>query len=264
MGNAGSSREKKDAKAITKKSVQAQKIERAHATGILSLKSCKLKQIPAEVFNIPTLHTLDLSQNAITDLPPHIAQLTALKTLKVDGNQLTRLPDMDSLVKLTNLVADNNALSSVGALPPSLVKLSLRNNNLAAIPSSVCALPSLETLDVAQNAISQLPNAMSQCVQLKDINLDHNQLEYISSVFVTCTKLTMLFARHNRLGPLSLAPEFLQQSAVNVMQLEGNPLTKLDLEAMEGAEAFMERRKLIKDKVIHTGLNTDVSLCGLD
>ncbi|CAK4068547.1 unnamed protein product [Aphanomyces euteiches] len=263
MGN-GSSREKKDAKAITKKSVQAQKIERARATGILSLKGCKLKQIPADVFAIPTLHTLDLSQNAITELPPQITELTALKTLKVDGNQLVELPDLSALVKLTTLAADNNTLTRIGALAPNLTKLTLRGNKLTTLPESVCTLTALETLDVAQNAIRDIPNSIGECVQLKEFNIDSNKLQYVPSALTQCTKLTSFFARHNELGPQSFAPEFLHGSAVNVMQLEGNPLTKLDLEAMDGAQAFMERRKILKDKEIHGGLSTDVSLCGLD
>ncbi|RHY04055.1 hypothetical protein DYB36_007394 [Aphanomyces astaci] len=265
MGNSGSSREKKDAKAITKKSVQAQKIERAHATGILSLKGCKLKQIPADVFSIPTLHTLDLSQNAIKELPSHITQLVALKTLKVDGNLLARVPDLSSLVKLNNFVADNNAIVAIDGLPTSLSKLSVRNNQLTSLPSCMSSLVGLETLDVAQNLIAELPPGIAECVQLKEVNVDHNRLQYVPSALVKCKKLTSLFARHNCLGPTqSFAPEFLVNSTVNVMQLEGNPLTKHDFEAMEGVSAFLERRKNLKDKEIHGGLSTDVSLCGLD
>ncbi|OQR84424.1 hypothetical protein ACHHYP_13392 [Achlya hypogyna] len=260
----GSSRERKDAKAIAKKSVQAQKLERAKATGILSLHGCKLKRIPDNVFGITKLTTLDLSGNEITEVPAVIAQLVHLKTLKLDSNQIEILPDLSPLVKLQTLVLDSNRLVSLPALPSTLMKISARNNRLSAFPSTIGALPSVEAVDLSNNDIASVPDSIAGCVALKEITLDDNQLTQLPPVLARCEKLTAIFARKNKLGPHSIAPVLLESSAVHIMQLEGNPMTKFDLEAMEGANAFIDRRKQLKDKELHGGLNTDVTLCGLD
>ncbi|EQC42208.1 hypothetical protein SDRG_01046 [Saprolegnia diclina VS20] len=264
MGQAGSNRAKKDAKAITKKSVQATKIERAKATGILSLHGCKLKRIPDDVFAIEKLNTLDLSNNELVEIPAAIGQLINLKTLKLDSNQLASLPDLSALTKLTNLVLDNNKLASLQALPPALIKLSARNNQLSGLPPSLCSLAHLEVVDVSQNQIASIPSAIASCLSLKELTLDDNRLSQLPTALSQCAKLKALCVRRNRLGPQSIAASILATSAVHIMQLEGNPMTKFDLEAMDGVDAFLLRRKELKDKELHGGLHTDVALCGLD
>ncbi|KDO35366.1 hypothetical protein SPRG_00215 [Saprolegnia parasitica CBS 223.65] len=264
MGQVGSNRAKKDAKAITKKSVQATKIERAKATGILSLHGCKLKRIPDDVFGIEKLNTLDLSNNELTEIPAAIGQLINLKTLKLDSNQLSSLPDLSALTKLTNLVLDNNKLATLQALPMGLTKLSARNNQLLALPPTLCCLSQLESVDVSQNQISSIPSAIASCSSLKELTLDDNRIAQLPDALAQCPKLKALVVRRNRLGPQSIAASILAASAVHIMQLEGNPMSKFDLEAMDGVDAFLLRRKELKDKELHGGLNTDVTLCGLD
>ncbi|OQS02007.1 hypothetical protein THRCLA_05587 [Thraustotheca clavata] len=259
----GSSRERKDAKAITKKSVQATKIERAKATGILSLHACKLKNIPTDVFEITKLNTLDLSNNSITEVPA-ITQLVNLKTLKLDNNQLTSLPDLSPLTKLQNLVLDNNRIVTLNGLPASLTKLSARGNAMEEFPLCICYVPNLEVVDLGANAIANVPDTIAQCTGLKELTLDNNQLTMLPAALAECPKLAALFVRNNRLGKTSISSAILAYSAIHIMQLEGNPMTKYDLEEMEGIEAFLERRKKLKDKEIHGGLSTDVSLCGLE
>lgn len=172
------------------------------------------------------------------------------------------------------LILDGNAIASLpNALPPNLAKLSLKGNQLSTIPLSVTALGALKELDLAENNIAQVPDHVAQLSELQDLTLDKNALTLLPPVLASCPKLKVLSARGNRLTgkttggatlQQSVAVEILDTSAVHIMNLEGNPMTKFDLEAMAGIESFLHRRTLLKNKEIHGGLSTDTSLCGLD
>lgn len=169
---------------------------------------------------------------------------------------------------------DGNAIEALPhSLPPNLTKLSLRGNKLSQIPASVLALPQLQELDVAENQISTLPASISSLAELQDLNADGNRLDELPATLAACAKLKVLSLRANRLTGKStgrtaedqaIPVEILRDSAVHVMNLEGNPMTKADLTAMDGFDEFLYRRTLLKHKEIHGGLNADLSVCGLD
>lgn len=163
---------------------------------------------------------------------------------------------------------DGNAIESIPlALPPNLTKLSLKGNRLRELPASVTRLKQLKELDLSGNALTAIPDHVSALGDLVDLTLDQNALCLLPKALAQCAKLKVLSARGNRLasgGPQAIASEILSASAVHIMNLEGNPLSKFDLEAMDGFESFLERRTQSKNKEIHGGLNADVSLCGLD
>lgn len=85
-----------------------------------------------------------------------------------------------------------------------------------------------------------------------------------------CPRLKTLSLRDNRIagtindGKQSLPSSVLADSKIQVLNLDRNPLTKLEFVAMKGADGFLERRKQLKDKGIQGGLPTDASICGLD
>lgn len=64
--------------------------------------------------------------------------------------------------------------------------------------------------------------------------------------------------------PQAIAEQILAHSNIDILNLDGNAITKLQLEAMNGISQFMERRKELKDKGILAGISADMSLCGLD
>ncbi|KAJ0408552.1 hypothetical protein ATCC90586_009573 [Pythium insidiosum] len=249
--------------------VQKQKIQTARSTGMLALPERKLRRVPSEVLELTQLRTLDLSQNRLEEVPVQLSALTALKTLKLQSNALTMLPDLSSLTALTTLVLDNNQISALpNALPPNLTKLSLKGNRLTSLPPSVLALTQLQELDLSQNELSSLTDNVSSLASLVELTLDQNRLTSLPSALAECPRLKVLSARQNQLRgratPQSIAVALLASSKVQILNLDGNPMTKIDLEAMEGVDAFLERRTQLKNKEIHGGLNTDTSLCGLD
>lgn len=167
---------------------------------------------------------------------------------------------------------DGNALQSIpSALPPNLTKLSLKGNTLREIPRAITDLKQLKELDLTENAIEQIPEHIAGLVDLVDLTIDRNAVRQLPAALAKCPKLKVLSARSNKLegqksasAQQSIASDILRASTVHIMNLEGNPMTKFDLEAMDGFESFLERRTQSKNKEIHGGLNADVSLCGLD
>ncbi|KAE9051641.1 hypothetical protein PR003_g630 [Phytophthora rubi] len=257
----------------TGRSVQQQKLKSAKATGVLALPNSKLKKLPEELLELSALRTLDLSANKLSELPPQLNALKTLKTLKVPSNVLTTLPDLSGLEALTTLVLDSNTLEDIpNALPPNLTKLSIKGNKLRAVPRTVLELAQLQELDLSDNALETLPSNLGEMQELQELNVDGNKLTELPAALARCTKLKVLSARRNSLvgrsagaKVQSIAAELLGEgSAVQVMNLEGNPMTKEDLQGMDGFDAFLTRRMKLKNKEIHGGLNSDLSLCGLE
>lgn len=255
------------------RSVQLQKIKTARATGVLALSDSKLKTLPLEVLELLTLRTLDLTNNKLRELPSQLNELTALKTLKISSNHLVELPTLSKLEALTTLVLDNNLLEDIpNALPPNVTKLSLKGNKLCTIPHSVLALVHLQELDLSDNALTTLPADLSKMEGLQELNVDNNKVTEVPAALGKCPKLKVLSVRQNGLtgrsqGALlqSIAAEVLGEgSAIQVLNLKGNPLTKEDLQGMDGFDAFLTRRTQLKNKELHGGLNSDLSLCGLE
>ena len=81
-----------------------------------------LTELPAEVFQLTNLTSLDLFGNELSSLPPEIVQLTNLTNLHLFFNQFSSLPtEIFQLTNLTELYLSGNQLSS---LPPEIVQLS--------------------------------------------------------------------------------------------------------------------------------------------
>ncbi|KAG7386935.1 hypothetical protein PHYBOEH_008445 [Phytophthora boehmeriae] len=277
MGNTAAKAREAHAQAKSKpknsRSVQQQKLRSARATGVLALPESKLKKLPAELLALVSLRTLDVSGNRLTELPPELNGLKALKTLKVSSNAIALLPDLSGLTALTTLVLDGNALEDLpNALPPNLTKLSLKANRLNAVPRSVLALSQLQELDLSDNALQTLPSNLGELQELQELTVDGNALTELPAALARCGKLKVLSARRNTLVGRSaggvvqpIAEQILgERSGVQVMNLEGNPMSKEDLQEMDGFDAFLTRRTKLKNKEIHGGLNSDLSLCGLE
>ncbi|CAM9638475.1 unnamed protein product, partial [Chrysoparadoxa australica] len=251
--------------------VTAQKVKTAAATGILSLAEHGLKQIPSDVIAIAKMTTLDLTSNALRELPIGLTTLTKLKTLRLDGNKLESLIDLSSLPVLSDVSAANNRLqaAAVMGLPQSLKKLDLSGNQLHEVPGAVTSLGNLTVLALMQCQLDLLP-PLPGLTQLLELSLDGNKITVVEAYVAEMPKLKTLSLRHNKIGAQafgrqSLAAALFTSSQVEVLNLEGNLLDKQALLAMDGVNAFLERRLKAKNKNIHGGAHfTDLSICGLD
>ncbi|KAJ7311344.1 hypothetical protein JRQ81_006960 [Phrynocephalus forsythii] len=177
------------------------------------LKYCKaarntLESLPdtLAVFWKNHLREADFSENGLKEVPPCLFQLEALVSLKLSGNQLVALPSQDkwtcrqlkSLDLSKNLLgkADDRAKmkrisffttrsrghtgSEMGStlefpeyLSESLEVLYLNDNQLDAIPQSVCLLKGLTELYLGNNTgIHELPPELGQLCNLWQLDLE--------------------------------------------------------------------------------------------
>jgi len=123
-------------------------------TGAMKLNS----YIPPELFTLPELHTLDLTNNYFTEISSEIVNLKKLKKLIVRRNALLRIPD--EIFKMENLEA-----------------IDFSENYLEAIPDSISELHTLKQVHLSCNKIRTLPEGICECVSLQELQLHYNQLE---------------------------------------------------------------------------------------
>lgn len=89
---------------------------------LLSMRRTGIDVVPAELFALGLLETLDLGSNGMGELPAEVAKLRYLKRLSLSGNRLERLPaELAELKYLEELDLSGNRLT---ALPAGLERLS--------------------------------------------------------------------------------------------------------------------------------------------
>uniref|UniRef100_A0A7S4EEF1 Uncharacterized protein n=1 Tax=Pseudo-nitzschia australis TaxID=44445 RepID=A0A7S4EEF1_9STRA len=271
----------------TGRKVVEQKLENARKTGVLSLCEHKLDSCPSQVFEISKLTTLDLSKNKLVSLNSKLSNLKVLKSLNVDNNTLTpgSMTSISSLTKLKTLSASNNLLGrpvasaadmkkNTNALPTPLPKglktILLSNNSLSTIPRSIVnnsnPLKMLEKLDLSSNNLATVPESIANLLSLNDLNLDNNVVVSLPSAVGRLKKLKVLSLRKNHISatnPQPLPKELWTDTLLIDMNLHGNPMTSTQLNAMDGYDVFLSRRREVKNKDILGGAMTDLEGCGL-
>ncbi|XP_058851312.1 leucine-rich repeat serine/threonine-protein kinase 1-like isoform X2 [Acipenser ruthenus] len=150
------------------------------------------------------LKEMDLSDNCLKELPLHIFQLEALVSLKVSENQLSALPlpNKWTCCQLKSLDLSKNQLGKTeegaktkrlsffttwsrrdphtasliefpGFLSECLEVLFLNDNQLEAVPQSVCCLKSLNELYLSHNpGIRELPPELGQLSNLWQLDIE--------------------------------------------------------------------------------------------
>lgn len=90
---------------------------------VLSLRGCKLRELPPAIGRMRKLRTLNLAQNLLRSLPAELLDLmapsSALGELLLQGNQFFQASDLPRLVDLNNFGAEGSAeknLFETGAL----------------------------------------------------------------------------------------------------------------------------------------------------
>mmetsp|Transcript_17883 Transcript_17883/g.27803 ORF Transcript_17883/g.27803 Transcript_17883/m.27803 type:complete len:290 (-) Transcript_17883:475-1344(-) len=289
MGNTTSSGKPKNK---TGKAVVKQKLENATKTGVLSLQQHKLDVVPAQVFSLTNLRTLDVSHNNLKKLsqqPLALASLTNLKIFKCNGNKLVRgsLDSLPKLEKLQVLTAGDNRLGRPlpspdksqkvdvamtplpAVLPPSLKEVYLDSNYLEQVPLQLCSLVKLQILNLSGNSLVSIP--VELCTSLKglaELILDDNQLTSLPDECGKLKKLKVLSLRNNCLSgsdtPQSIPASIFSNTPVIDLNLSGNKITSTELNEFEGFDKFLERRKKVKNKDLAGFDQLDgADICGL-
>lgn len=102
----------------------------------VTVENCILDSFPKELFKIPYLNYLNITNANVFYITKHFERFINLEVLVLDGNQLQSLPfDIYKAKKLRFL--------------------SVKNNHLQKLPDTICQLENLTVLDVKGNSFSK-------------------------------------------------------------------------------------------------------------
>lgn len=139
--------------------------------------------------------------------------LAAQKVASASSKGSVRLENL----ALTELPPDRNMSSLDRA-----TSLSLSNNNLTQISSSVFALGNLKQLNVSGNQLSELPSELGRLSNLRSLDASHSGVSWVPSEIGNLTKLEKLDLSNNSLS--SLPSELGSLSRLKTLNLSGNTL----------------------------------------
>uniref|UniRef100_A0A6N2LUC9 Leucine-rich repeat-containing N-terminal plant-type domain-containing protein n=1 Tax=Salix viminalis TaxID=40686 RepID=A0A6N2LUC9_SALVM len=218
----------------------------------LSLGSCGLQgKFPGNIFLLPNLETLDLSDNeGLTGYFPSSNLSNVLSVLGLSNTRISLYLENDlisNLKSLQSMFLSNSSiirpdLTLLGNLT-QLTYLDLSNNNFSGqIPSSLENLVQLTNLDLSNNNFSgQIPSSLKNLVQLTNLYLSNNNFSgQIPSSLKNLVQLTNLYLSNNNFS--GQIPSFLfalpslqyldlhsNNLRGNISEFQHDSLTYLDL-----------------------------------
>lgn len=152
----------------------------------LNLDQNQLSSLPDSIGQLKHVRVLELSNNQLKEVPPSLCHMTSLEQLFLRQNQLRGVPLPPNSLKELYL-ADNQVCElEVEQLSPlsSLSVLELRGNKITLLTDH--ALPStLSRLDLTNNDISTLPPSLGLLPNLKVLLLDGNPLRGLRRELLT-------------------------------------------------------------------------------
>ena len=145
--------------------------------------ACGLKEFPEEILSLAdTLEILDLSDNQLTDLPDSIADLKRLRIIFFARNRFTVFPKILASFPVLSMIGfKSNQIHTLpeSAFPPLLRWLTLTDNKIRLLPSSIGNCPLLQKCALAGNQIEALPAEMADCSNLALLRISANKLKSI-------------------------------------------------------------------------------------
>ncbi|CAN6310930.1 unnamed protein product [Urochloa humidicola] len=224
--------------------------ERWKVTGVVALHDCDLKAVPEEVWYCgPSVRILDASNNCIKEIPHKISALKSLNKLLLTANDIDdeniSWEGLSCLQKLLNLSLSQNRLvsmpSTLGTLT-SLRELRIANNRLDSLPIEIGSLKLLQILIANNNRITALPSSIGDCESLTEVDLSSNLLTELPEAFGKLCNLKVLHLRNNGLTSLP-STLFKKCTQLITLDLHGTEITNDVLRQVEGWEEFDERRR---------------------
>lgn len=146
----------------------------------ISIRGMDIKKIPNEIFKLPNIYHIEISDTQITKIPDSIGDLKTLKIFDLYYSKLTELPISITTINLKLIKLSSNKLkvlpNSIGDLK-NLTELELDNNELKTLPDSIGNLTNLVSLDLKNNKLKTLPDSIGNLTKLETLYLDNNQLK---------------------------------------------------------------------------------------
>jgi len=210
----------------------------------LTMSGNLLRQLPDQL--PPRLHTLDVSQNQLTELPSTMFEsLLQLTHLYVSSNQLKHLPDTlpGSLICL---VASDNQLTGMPAVPlpalerlvvnanhitiaygdyPRLNYMSMGFNRIQRWSLTTLLISDLTTLCLAKNELTVLPDTIRRLINLEYFYLSSNRLTALPDSISEMESLMRLYVSDNLLTELPAS--ICRMPKLRVLDVSKNRLREL-------------------------------------
>ena len=161
---------------------------------VVHLQQNHLQSIPLEMFYLPNVEEINLSNNRCTELPENVSgwKCVHLKKLDLSHNLLVSLPSsVWVLPALRKLVATHNNLATLlqdekkfekKVLSRSLEHIDFSNNHLIELPSFLFLLPSLKKVFLSLNKLQSLPDTVWSSTTIQELLVNHNHLTYLPRV----------------------------------------------------------------------------------
>jgi len=190
----------------------------------VSLSSNKLIVLPP-LFTWSKLKTLNISNNYLIKLPSDIFQIPTLEVLRVSNNQIddNGIPKLITSTRLKQLDLRKNHLSTI---PEGIINLTelqvltLQDNQITDLTADIQKLTSLTELNLNGNQIQSLPHQLLHLTSLKKLYLDNNQIQSISSAIHRMQSLIELRLTNNNIS--RLPPGIVALKKLNSLELTGN------------------------------------------
>ena len=164
---------------------------------VVHLQQNHLQSIPLEMFCLPNVEEIDLSNNRCTELPEDVGgwKCVHLKELDLSHNFLVNLPSsVWVLPALRRLIANHNSLATllkdkevkfeeeVLSNAKSLEHIDFSNNHLIELPSFLFLLPSLKRAFLHHNELKSLPDTAWDSTIIQELLINHNHLTHLPRV----------------------------------------------------------------------------------
>ncbi|XP_053984135.1 protein flightless-1 [Hylaeus volcanicus] len=249
----------------------------------------KSSGIPAELFHLEELTTLDLSRNNLKEVPEGLERARSLLNLNLSHNHIETIPNT-LFIHLTDLLFLDLSNNKLETLPPqtrrlaNLQTLNLNHNPLGHfqlrqlpslmnlttlqmrdtqrtlnnIPSSLETLTNLQELDLSQNNLPRVPDALYNLVNLRRLNLSDNEITELSTAIELWTRLETLNICRNKLTaiPASLCKVITLRRLYlndNLLDFEGIPSGIGKLSSLQVFSAANNRLEMIPEGLCRCG-----------
>jgi len=145
----------------------------------LTMSKNQLETIPKDLGKLVKLENLNLASNLLTSIPSSLQSLKNLKEINLSGNKLTSFPQALLGLKQLNLVDLSG--NSITSLPQGIDKLEateliLNQNQISSVHPDIAGCPRLRTLRLEENCLSlqAIPPALLKESLISLLCLDGN------------------------------------------------------------------------------------------
>uniref|UniRef100_A0A3P8Y7W6 PDZ domain-containing protein n=1 Tax=Esox lucius TaxID=8010 RepID=A0A3P8Y7W6_ESOLU len=216
------------------------------------------------------ISVLDYSHCSLQQVPKEIFSFErTLEELYLDANQIEELPkQLFNCQALRKLSLPDNDLSTLPTSIASLVnlkELDISKNGIQEFPDNIKCCKCLSVVEASVNPIAKLPDGFTQLLNLTQLFLNDAFLEYLPANFGRLSKLRILELRENHLktmpnmfGVLVFQPEVLEQ----IHNLKELWMDNNSLQTIPGSIGKLRQLRyldLAKNRI--ESLDTDISGC---